>query len=115
MECARAPGGTASVYHHHYKSQLRYRLQPQRPAKTLGHKERLRACVDKFYDWIFLGWIEIRWLPDQSIEVGRAIRGLPLKWLGELPPCLCEFAAICFFQPAHFGAIFCAPQHGLPG
>src|SRR5580693_2126706 len=101
MECTRTPGRTAAIHHHDYESQLCHGLQPQRPAKTLGHKERLRTCVDKFDDRIFLRRIEIRWVPDQSIEVRRTICGLALKWLGELPSCLREFAGICFFQYTH--------------
>src|SRR5271157_6325156 len=114
MKRPGAPGRAAAIHHHDDEAQFRRRLQPERAAKALGHKKRLWPGVSKFNDGILFGGIEIRWTPDESVQVGCTVRRLPLERFRKLPAGLRELADVGSLQFAHFRAILRPAQNGLP-
>src|SRR6266480_3077530 len=116
LDCSRAPRGAATVDHHYDEAELRDRLQaPHRRAKSLRNKECLGTRIDHFDDGILLCGVEVGWPPNQTIKIRRAILGLAVKFLGELPVRFEQFTGVGLFKDTNLRAVFCISEDDLSG
>ena len=113
MEGPRAAGGAAAIHHDGDETEFSDLLLAiaERRAESFRNEEALRAGVNLFDDGIFLGKIEIRRLPDEAVEISRAVLGFAAKGFRSFPASLGEFADIGLLKSADLRAVFGALQH----